>query len=172
MTLFVLPLSADSIRRLYTGRADWAADQPELAGVVWPEEDRRVLRYRVEALEHDPAAAPYLLHVAIEHGRFVGRIGCHTAPDSHGVVEFGYAVAATERGRGLGGVIVDQFLAWLTCEGATRVEASVAPDNDASLRLLRRRGFVETGERWDDEDGRELVLSRDLQPGPSASGAR
>ena len=73
------------------------------------------------------------------------------------------AVAEAARGQGLGGRIVDLFLDWLTGQGVIHVEASVSPDNGPSLRLLARRGFVETGERWDDEDGRELVLSRRLE---------
>jgi len=35
--------------------------------------------------------------------------------------------------------------------------ASVAPDNLASLAIVRKLGFVQTGEQWDDEDGLELV---------------
>jgi [ribosomal protein S5]-alanine N-acetyltransferase len=163
MDLFLQALTPESLRALHAGRDDWASGQPELAGLVWPEDDRRVLRYRVEALDADPAAAPYLLHVAIRDGAFVGRIGCHTRPDAEGRVEIGYAVAEAARGQGLGGRIVDLFLDWLTGQGVIHVEASVSPDNGPSLRLLARRGFVETGERWDDEDGRELVLSRRLE---------
>jgi RimJ/RimL family protein N-acetyltransferase len=162
VTLALHPLGAEEIRALYAGRADWAGDHPGLSGVEWPEGDRRVLRYRVAALDADPAAAPYLLHVAVLDGRFVGRIGCHEAPDADGRVEIGYSVVETERGRGVGGRLVDQFLEWLAERDVAVVEASVSPDNEPSLRLLRRRGFVETGERWDDEDGRELILTRQL----------
>jgi RimJ/RimL family protein N-acetyltransferase len=162
VTFALHALRAEEIRALHAGRADWAADQPGMNGVAWPDGDRRVLRYRVEALDADPAAAPYLLHIAVLDGRFVGRIGCHESPSEDGRVEIGYAVSETERGRGLGGRIVDQFLDWLAERGVTTVEASVSPDNEPSLRLLRRRGFVETGERWDDEDGRELILTRQL----------
>jgi RimJ/RimL family protein N-acetyltransferase len=170
VTFALHQLGAEQIRALHAGRADWAADRPELTGVVWPDEDRRTLRYRVEALDNDPDAAPYLLWVAVLDGRFAGRIGCHEAPSADGRVEVGYAVAAPERGHGLGGMIVDRFLGWLSAQGVAFVDASVAPSNEPSLRLLHRRGFVETGERWDDEDGRELVLTRQLGPRDSAEG--
>jgi RimJ/RimL family protein N-acetyltransferase len=165
MAVLLRALTAEALRALHAGRDDWASGQPELAGLGWPEEDRRVLRYRVETLDADPSAAPYLLHVAVRDGAFVGRIGCHSAPDENGTVEIGYAVAAAMRGQGLGGLIVDLFLAWLTSRGVIHVEASVSPDNEPSLRLLDRRGFVETGERWDEEDGCELVLSKRLRAG-------
>jgi RimJ/RimL family protein N-acetyltransferase len=73
-------------------------------------------------------------------------------------VEIGYAVAAEARGRGIGGWTVDAFLAWLAGVGVRSVIASVRPDNEASLAILRRRGFVEYGSQIDDEDGLELLF--------------
>jgi ribosomal-protein-alanine N-acetyltransferase len=46
----------------------------------------------------------------------------------------------------------------------TRVRASVRPDNAPSLRLVRRWGFTEVGEQWDDEDGLETVFEVDARP--------
>jgi RimJ/RimL family protein N-acetyltransferase len=40
--------------------------------------------------------------------------------------------------------------------------ASIAPDNSRSLAVARRLGFIQTGERWDDEDGLELVFEREI----------
>jgi len=162
MTLRLVPLTAESLQGLYDGRTDWVRSQPELADVEWPGEDRRVLRYRAEALAADPSSAPYLLHVAIIDGDFVGRIGCHAGPDETGAVEIGYAVPLKLRRQGIGGQLVDVFLGWLQDQGVSRALASVAPDNEPSMRLLGRRGFVVVGEHWDAEDGLELVLSRDL----------
>jgi RimJ/RimL family protein N-acetyltransferase len=33
--------------------------------------------------------------------------------------------------------------------------ASIVPDNEPSLALVRRLGFVHVGEHWDEEDGLE-----------------
>jgi RimJ/RimL family protein N-acetyltransferase len=155
-------LSAETLVALADGRSDWAATQPELGGAEWPAEDRRVLRYRSEALAADPASARFLLHAIVERGRVVGRIGAHGAPDERGEVEIGYFVRTEARGAGVAGWAVDAFLEWLSANGASSVLASVRPDNEASLRLLRRRGFEEVGTRIDDEDGLELVLRRTL----------
>ena len=42
--------------------------------------------------------------------------------------------------------------------GVKRFVASVAPSNEPSLAIVRKLGFVQTGERMDDEDGLELVF--------------
>jgi [ribosomal protein S5]-alanine N-acetyltransferase len=137
--------------------------------VAWPADDRRVLRYRSQALEADPASAPYLLHVLVSDGRPVGRIGCHEGPCDE-TVEIGYFVSPAYRGRGVATAMVRDFLRWLGEQGLSRVRASVSPDNAASLAVLAHFGFVEVGEHWDEEDGRELELETVLPPAGSDIG--
>jgi [ribosomal protein S5]-alanine N-acetyltransferase len=153
----LLALDADAIRAFAQGL------RAHVGGVLvtWPEDDRRVLRYRLEALAADPASAPYLLHVLLDGAEVVARVGCHEAPHD-GTVEIGYHVAPGWRGRGVGTAVVTEFLGWLADEGVRRVRAAVRPDNTASRALLERLGFTEHGEQWDDEDGRELVLETTL----------
>jgi ribosomal-protein-alanine N-acetyltransferase len=135
-----------------------------LAGLVWPEDDRRVLRYRAEALAADPTAWRWLLHAVLDgEGRLVGRIGCHSAPVD-GRVEVGYYVRPAVRGQGTATRVLAAFSDWLFDHGVRTVVLTIGPENVASLRIARRAGFVEVGEQWDDEDGRELVLERTLDP--------
>lgn len=114
----------------------------------------------MEALDHDPTSAPFLLHVVLGDGRLLGRIGCHAGPDDAGEVEIGYFVLASERGRGIAGHAVDQFLVWLQDNGVSRLRATARPDNEASIKILKRRGFVEVGSQIDPEEGREIVYRR------------
>jgi RimJ/RimL family protein N-acetyltransferase len=46
--------------------------------------------------------------------------------------------------------------------GVRRFIASVAPDNEPSLAIVRKLGFVQTGKQWDEEDGEELVFELTL----------
>ncbi len=154
----LVALDAETILALADGRPALVDRVP----LGWPPEDRRVLRYRREALEADPASAPYLLHVLLDGARVAGRIGGHGAP-SDGLLEIGYFVAPAYRGRGVATALVSEFLPWLASSGVRRVRATVGPQNTASLAIVRRFGFEQVGEQWDDEDGPELVFERDLE---------
>jgi phosphinothricin acetyltransferase len=54
-------------------------------------------------------------------------------------------VASPARGRGLAGELLDALLAAGRAAGVKQALARITQDNDASLRLHARRGFVEVG---------------------------
>ena len=63
-----------------------------------------------------------------------------------GVLGLGYWVVPAARGAGVAGRAVGLATAWaLTDARAARVEAWVAPENEASRRTLQRNGFVHEG---------------------------
>ena len=155
MTL--VALDADTIRALNDGRSASVGG----TALRWPDDDRRVLGYRLAALEADPASAPYLLHVLLDGSELAGRIGCHKGPRDS-AVEIGYYVAPSHRGRGVATAMVREFLDWLATRGVRRVRAAVGPDNAASLAVLAHFGFARNDEQWDDEDGLELLLETGL----------
>jgi len=156
----LVPVTPEQLALFSAGKSVLLAPRTR---VDWPREDRRVLRYRREALDVAPASWMFLLHAAVgSDGVLLGRIGCHGGPDEDGEVEIGYYVVPAWRGRGVAGQIVDAFLTWISDRGVRGVRASVGPHNTPSIRLLERRGFSHVAERWDDEDGSELVYRRDL----------
>jgi RimJ/RimL family protein N-acetyltransferase len=96
----------------------------------------------------------------------VGHAGFHGPPGINGLdapdaVEVGYTVFPEHRGRGYAQEAVRALMDWAGTEhGMRRFIASVAPDNEPSLAIVRKLGFSQTGEQWDDEDGLELVFER------------
>ena len=74
------------------------------------------------------------------------------------------------RGRGYATEAAAALIAWARGQGVARFVASVAPANAPSLAIVRKLGFVRTGEQWDDEDGLELVF--ELDASRSAEGAK
>lgn len=79
-------------------------------------------------------------------GEVVGDCGWRGGPDPDGEVEISYGLAAPARGRGLGTEAVGVLAAWAEQQpGVRRLTAEVLVGNEASLRLLRRLGFMPDG---------------------------
>jgi ribosomal protein S18 acetylase RimI-like enzyme len=141
------------------------ADGPVPLGVDDPTDvlhpDRSPLNYRAKQVREDPAENPWLLRLAVDRGtgELVGYGNFHARPDADGMVEIGYTVLPEFRRRGYGREIAETLWRAAVAHPDVRVlRASVAPDNEASLAIVKCAGLVEIGEQWDDEDGLELVL--------------
>lgn len=58
------------------------------------------------------------------------------------VVSCGWGVHPDFQGRGIGTALLDELLAYVQKQGFKRVEAEIAVENIASLRLAEKQGFV------------------------------
>ena len=131
------------------------------------EHAHHVLDLRLAQLAAHPAEAPWLLRLMVTRGpspEVVGYLGFHAPPDADGAVEIGYEVHADRRRAGLASEAAHAMVDAATTAGARAVLASVSPDNAASLALVRRLGFVHTGEQVDEIDGLEFVHTLALPP--------
>jgi RimJ/RimL family protein N-acetyltransferase len=134
------------------------------AGLALPEgflDEEWLWSLRVKQVTADPASAPWFVRAVVAGpDTVVGHAGFHGPPDPDGMVEIGYATLPEHRRRGHARAAVGELLAYAREHGATTVRASVSPTNEPSLALVRSVGFVQCGEQWDQEDGRELVFER------------
>jgi RimJ/RimL family protein N-acetyltransferase len=74
------------------------------------------------------------------------------------MAEIGYELLPEARGQGYAIEAVRGAFDWATREfGIRHFRASVAPGNQRSENLIRKLGFVHTGQQWDEQDGLELV---------------
>ena len=132
-----------------------------------PDQLDAFLQFRIADLEVDPAAQPWLGRAIIRTDpdgttRFVGSAGFHAPPDAEWRVEVGYRVEPRYRGQGVATEVVRALLDWAAREhGIERFRAAVAPGNAASLAIISRLGFRQTGVQIDDIDGEELVFELD-----------
>ena len=79
-----------------------------------------------------------------------------------GVVQIGYGIAPSAQGRGHATAAVAALLAWArTDPRVSAVYAETRIDNIASQRVLARNGFVQMGQRLDDEDGEVFCWQAD-----------
>jgi len=128
-----LPELVELLRLLFTLEADFRFD---------PERQRRGL----VAMLADPARR---LVLAVEAGGAVigmatGQLLVSTAEGGPACVVEDVVVAATWRGQGLGGRMLDQVAAWARDRGATRLQLVADRENEPALRFYDRRGWRRT----------------------------
>jgi RimJ/RimL family protein N-acetyltransferase len=116
-------------------------------------------------MRRDPSTQAWLARAITLRGDerpFLGFAGFHGPPGVNALqradaVELGYRIEVPHRRRGYATETVRALVRWASEEqGIHAFVASVAPDNEPSLAIVRKLGFHHVGEHWDDEDGREL----------------
>jgi RimJ/RimL family protein N-acetyltransferase len=158
-------LSLDQLERLTGDDAGSVAS--ELNAVLSPEwlaSVGRIAAYRARQIREHPTDAPWLfrpilLRDAGQPRPAIGYLNFHGAPDERGMLEIGYTLLPEARGQGYAIEAVRAAFEWATrVHGIRHFRASVSPDNDRSLNLIGKLGFVQTGDQWDEVDGLELVF--------------
>ena len=155
---------------------DLATAETEIGAAVpenLPDTLDHFLQFRIADLSEDPAAQPWLGRaiVLVEDdgsARIVGSCGFHSPPESDGRVEIGYRVEPPWRRQGVASEAVRALFDWAHEHGVDRFRASVSPGNVASLAVIGRLGFRQTGVQMDDFDGEELVFELDGWPPETA----
>jgi RimJ/RimL family protein N-acetyltransferase len=148
--------------------AGLAAELNAAIGAEWVDDVRGLAGLRAKQLNERPFDAPWLLRAIVqdESGaprRVIGYLNFHGGPSETGQVEIGYTLLPAARGRGYAIEAVRAMFDWAQrVHGVRRFRASVAPDNERSLNLIAKLGFVHTGEQWDPDDGRELVYELEI----------
>jgi RimJ/RimL family protein N-acetyltransferase len=129
----------------------------------WVDEVRGLAAFRAQQLRERPQDEPWLLRAIVTahpaaSRHAIGYLNFHSGPDEHGMIEIGYTLLPEARGQGYAIEAVRGAFGWATREfGIRHFRASVAPGNERSENLIRKLGFLQTGQQWDERDGLELV---------------
>ena len=83
--------------------------------------------------------------VACADDRVIGSISVQTT--HHGYGDIGMQVVRDWRGRGVGGALMVEAIAWAREQGLHKLSLEVFAHNEAGLALYRKMGFVEEGRR-------------------------
>jgi ribosomal-protein-alanine N-acetyltransferase len=166
--LDLLSMSPEFIGALLDG------DREEAATIIgidlpdgWPDDKTwGFLRMRFGQLQEEPGSQQWLGRALVEResGAMIGYAGFHGPPgqnalDKNDAVELGYTVFAPARRRGFAVEAARALMRWAGQEhGIDTFVASVSPENEPSLALVRKLGFTHGGERMDDIDGLEPVF--------------
>ncbi len=163
----IVQLDPDAIAALARGDLAAAAAYSPVPLSPWmvSASSVRTWRYRAQQAIESPEDLPWITGVLWDEARgvAVGQSGFHGAPDGDGMVEVGYGVDPAHRRRGYARAALEIAIARARSEPSVRtLRATISPDNEASLALIRQYPFVENGEQWDDEDGVELIFELDV----------
>jgi [ribosomal protein S5]-alanine N-acetyltransferase len=159
-------MTPEFVEAVLEGRQEEAG---ELLGIEVPEEfpsegEKGFLGLRLRQMREDERYRTWCPHAVVLGGRMIGHAGYHGPPginstDNPGAVEFGYRIFPPYRGRGYATEAARKLIERAEKRAGIRhFVLSVGPENDASLAIVRKLGFVQTGEHMDEVDGRELVF--------------
>lgn len=141
----------------------------QLLDVELPDEfpregERRFLAMRLRQMREDERFETWCPSVVVLDGRMIGHAGYHGPPGQNSTqnpdaVEFGYAIYPEWRGRGFAtqAAVMLMDLAEERA-GIRHFVLAVSPENEPSLAIIRKLGFVRTGEQMDEEDGLEHIF--------------
>ncbi|MFC5677538.1 GNAT family N-acetyltransferase [Aeromicrobium endophyticum] len=156
MTVRLQPLDPQAFRALEAGDRVVAE---QLIGAPVPDEFQapvEIWTFMLRLLRDDPAHADWLMNAVVAEGVIVGNAGFKGAPVD-GQVELGYRISSAHRRRGLAVVAVTLLLDRARHEPLVdRVIARIAPDNEASVGVVTKAGFVPDGEWMHPRWGRQL----------------
>ena len=162
-------LSPEQMDRIAAGDvAQLASELDAAVSPAWLSEVRWLAAMRAKQVRERPSDAPWLLRAIVraqpgQPREVIGYLNFHAGPNDSQQVEIGYTLLPAARGQGYAIEAVRAMFDWaLRIHGVRRFRASVAPDNERSLNLIGKLGFVHTGEQWDPEDGRELVYELEV----------
>ena len=127
------------------------------------EGEKRFLTLRLRQMREDDRFLEWCPHAVVLGDRMIGHAGYHGPPGKNATqnphaVEFGYTIEPRYRGRGYATDAANQLLRSAEERGIKHFVLSCAPANAPSLAIIRKLGFVQTGEVIDEEDGLELVF--------------
>src|SRR5438132_1807630 len=174
--LELVSISPDFIDALFAERR---RDVEEAAALRLPDDwpdahGRGFLNFRLRQMRERPEIQKWFVYAVVlpEGDRpMIGHAGFHGPPGVNAVkapdaVEVGYSVFEPYRRRGYATEVVRALIDWASREhGIRRFIASISPENEASLALVRRLGFQEIGRHWDEQDGEELEFELRITDG-------
>jgi ribosomal-protein-alanine N-acetyltransferase len=148
------PLPAAAAKMLPEGREEAGRILGAALPLDWPQADLLdVLPIQASASPSDERFGIWVM-IERESGSVVGDIGFIGPPSNEGSIEIGYSVIPDRRRHGYATEAARAIVDWALQESKVRVVVACCDnDNEPSIRLLERIGFLQTTEaggqiRW------------------------
>jgi RimJ/RimL family protein N-acetyltransferase len=153
--LELIPCDLAMLRAIVSGRDVLAAHLGVAVPDGWPEFPE-AYQHALELLDEHLDVGGWWTYVFVApgEGALVGSGGFKGKPDADGVVEIGYEIAPSFRGRGFATEAAEGLTRFAFADAAVRsVIAHTLPRSNASTRVLDRIGMRHDGIAEDPEDG-------------------
>jgi RimJ/RimL family protein N-acetyltransferase len=118
------------------------------------------LRWRVPQVKSDPAVNKWFVRWIVEKEtqEIVGSTSFHGPPDVQGMMEIGLGIHVNFQRRGYAIETLTGMWSWVIDQpGVDLLRYTVAPDNEASVAVIKKFGFECVGQQIDPEDGPEDI---------------
>ena len=118
------------------------------------------LRWRVPQVKLNPSVNKWFVRWMVEKTsrEIVGSVSFHGPPDEQGMMEIGLGVHPDFQRLGFATEALTGMWTWVVEQpGVELLRYTVAPDNLASVALVKKFGFVCVGQQIDPEDGPEDI---------------
>ena len=132
---------------------------------VFPTEgERGFLGMRLRQMRDDESFKTWCPNAVVLDGEMIGHAGYHGPPGVNSTqnpdaVEYGYKIFPEWRGRGYATEASRMLMdAAEERAGIHHFVLAISPENEPSLAIARKFGFVKTGEQMDEEDGLEHIF--------------
>lgn len=159
------PMTPAFLEAVLDGRREEAATllDAELPDEFPREGELRFLTLRLGQMRKDARFQDWSPFAVVLEGRMIGHAGYHGPPgvntrQNPNAVEVGYTIEPEYRRRGYATAAATELIRRAEELGIRHFIACSAPGNEPSLAIIRRLGFIQTGEEMDEEDGLELVF--------------
>lgn len=118
------------------------------------------VRWRAPMVRSDASANKWFIRWMVhrESNEIIGSLSFHGPPDERGMLEIGLGVHEAFQRRGFAREALLGIWRWASGQDGVKVfRYTVAPDNVASVALVRSLGFALVGRQIDPEDGPEDI---------------
>ncbi len=165
-------LNRDALEALRIGDVDGAS---RLQGFVFSDDflgtvNDAFLTRQIEGLTRSPMPGWFARAILRkDDGVVIGHCGFHGAPQDVGRAEVGYTIFPPFRRQGYAVESVQGLVDWAGTQGSSSVFASVLSDNHASLGVVRKLGFLQSGVQTNRDGLQERVFECTSLSGTSST---
>lgn len=162
MNLRLVQLTMPAFQALAAEKIEEAERLTGLAISEWFAKRIEIWDYMITLLEGKPENSDWLMQAVVIGDAAIGNAGFKGAPND-GEVELGYSIAPELRRRGYASAVVRLLLERARNDArVTRVIARINPDNQPSIGVIRKSGFVPDGDYLSPQSGLQLQFAYPL----------